>query len=186
MRRTQTLAAAMVLAVLCAGPGYAQKVKLDYDKKADFSRYKTYAWLEGTPARQKLWHLHLVGSIEQHLRAKGLQQADPAAADLLIAYHVAVDTELSVADLYTPSPTYVGGVTAGPFYYSANSLPGSVGRYIRKGTMLVDAIDREKKEVVWRALTSVTLKDTNRQRLEQVNKAMRKIFEQYPPKKKND
>ncbi|MGH9508932.1 MAG: DUF4136 domain-containing protein [Terriglobales bacterium] len=64
----------MALAVLCAGLVYAQKVKLDYDKKADFSRYQTYAWIEGTQARQTLWHLHIVGSIDQSLRARGLRQ----------------------------------------------------------------------------------------------------------------
>ena len=184
--RTLTLLAGLGVAALFAGPAQAQKVKLDYDKQADFSKYQTYAWLEGTPARQKLWHLHIVGSIDQYLRGKGLQPADPASADLLIAYHVAVDTELNVADLYSPTPYYTGGVPTGPFYYSANSLPGSVGRYVRKGTMLVDVVDRERKEVVWRALTSVTLKDTTSKRLEQVNKAIRKVFEQYPPNKKNN
>jgi hypothetical protein len=185
MQKATMAPAVIVLAALCSSLAQAQKVKLDYDKDADFSQYKTYAWLDGTPARQKLWHLHIVGSIDQYLRAKGLRQVEPEAADLLIAYHVAVDAELNVADLYNPTPYYTGGVPTGPFYYSANSLSGSVGRYVRKGTMLVDMVDREKKGVVWRALTSVTLKDTNSKRLEQVNKAVGKVFEKYPPREKN-
>src|SRR5258706_15544407 len=35
--------------LLPAGESFAQKVDVDFDKDVDFSKYKTYAFTEGTP-----------------------------------------------------------------------------------------------------------------------------------------
>jgi hypothetical protein len=170
----------MVLGVLLAGAASAQKVTLDYDKKTDFSKFKTYAWVDGTPARQQIWHHCIVGAFDEELKAKGLKPAPADQADLLIAYHVAVDTDLNVADLYMPSVTYSSGPTS-LAYYSTAMQSGSVGRWIKKGTMMVDVVVRERKEVVWRALSALTLKETNAKRIKQVNELITKVMEKYPP-----
>jgi hypothetical protein len=180
----RTLLAVLAVAVLLAGSASAQKVKAEHAKGTDFSKFHTYAWIEGTPARQKIWHYDIVGAFDELLQAKGLKPAEPDKADLLIAYHVAVDTDLNVADLYVPSVAYAGA-SAPLGYYSGALLPGSVGRWVRKGTMLVDLVDRERKQVVWRAMASVTMKENNPKRLKQVNEVIEKIMAKYPPPKES-
>src|SRR5262245_58306712 len=45
-----TLALLLVISL----PAFAQKVTVDYDKAASFTNFKTYAWKEGTPAKNPL------------------------------------------------------------------------------------------------------------------------------------
>ena len=87
---------AFVVAALVAIPAYA-KVSTDFDASANFAQYHTYAWGEGTPARNPLIAQRIVEGIEQRLAAKGLQKVDSAdAADLIVVYQTATDTRTDI------------------------------------------------------------------------------------------
>jgi len=44
MNVQRTIFASVGIAVLFATASFAQQVKTDYDRSADFSQYKTYSW----------------------------------------------------------------------------------------------------------------------------------------------
>ena len=51
------VARGMLFLLLAATTAYAQKIKTGYDKSADFSQYKTYAWIPRvTPATNPIAH----------------------------------------------------------------------------------------------------------------------------------
>src|SRR5947199_6244541 len=55
----------------------AQKVKVGYDKRADFSKYHTYAWAKPQmPATRPLLYDYAVTTIDIQLEAKGLKRAE--------------------------------------------------------------------------------------------------------------
>lgn len=53
-----------------ASTSLAQDVKTDYDRGADFTRYKTYSW-EHVETRDPLWVSRIKKAVDSELAAKG-------------------------------------------------------------------------------------------------------------------
>ena len=80
----------VVLALLItAGESFAQKVDVDFDKDVDFSKYKTYAFTEGTPTPVTLTNQRIEKAIDAQLAAKGLTRVE-SNADLTVVFHCSV------------------------------------------------------------------------------------------------
>jgi hypothetical protein len=184
MQKTRVLAglAAMVLVPALA---LAQKTSYDFDKGADFSKFKTYALKEGTPVGQQLIDDRIVAAIESQLGAKGLTKS-AANPDLVVVYHVAFDKQ---KDISTFSSGYGGGY--GPYGYGwgggfAGGTTTTQVRDIVVGTLVIDMADASKKQVVWRGMgvkeVDTTAKPEKRDK--SINNAVTKIFKNYPPKVK--
>ncbi len=90
----------IVVTLVACGP----KVIVDYDKTADFTRYRTYAWGQGTPAKNPLMDHRIVTVVEEQLAGKGYQKVerDP---DMFVSYHAAV-----TQDILTTPPPWAWGV----------------------------------------------------------------------------
>ncbi len=54
-----------------ASKGYAQKVKVEYDRNVDFASFKTYAWMRGTPAPDPRMDQFVRETIEGWMRPRG-------------------------------------------------------------------------------------------------------------------
>ena len=57
-------------------PAAAQKIKFDYDKSADFSKFKTFSWTRGAPPHNPLINQMIIDGVEQSLTAKGLTKVN--------------------------------------------------------------------------------------------------------------
>jgi hypothetical protein len=60
--------------LLAAGVAFAQHITNDFDKARDFSKYKTYTWVKGIPAKSQLNDDPIVRSIEAQQAKGGLRQ----------------------------------------------------------------------------------------------------------------
>src|SRR6476659_5286708 len=104
-----TIAAAVALLVTTAVV-YAQKVSVDSDPAAPFANYKTYAWVEGTPAPNPLNEnrLHMAGDAQLALKGLRMNTTNP---DLVVTTHVTTQErpELVVNGF---GPGWWGGGTA--------------------------------------------------------------------------
>src|SRR5947209_13130479 len=67
----RTLFASLGIAMLFATSSFAQQVKTDYDRSADFSRYKTYSW-QKVQTQDPLWVARIKDAVNASLTAKGL------------------------------------------------------------------------------------------------------------------
>ena len=76
------------LVLLAAGAAWAQKVDVDWDRDADFSKFKTYAWTDSKHPAPGLWAQPVMDSVHAKLTAAGLTEVAPSAhADLEVVYN---------------------------------------------------------------------------------------------------
>jgi hypothetical protein len=188
-RRRLRLAASLqvqcLLVLAFSQPIFAQKISVDYDKKVNFSRFKTYAWATGTPVPNPPLDLYIIGAIDLNLQRKGFSRVGTEDADLVITYHAASSTELNISGIGNPTLSTTKGYNSiDTTVWSIPPTVGSVARQVRKGSLAVEMFDRQKKELVWAAQAKGTIKETRKERLDQLDKALTGMIDQYPPKGK--
>lgn len=181
MRKLQVLGLFLAFSV----PGcFAQKVKVQYDKSVDFSKYKSFTMQEPstTPSRPILY-ASVIGSIKEDLQAKGLKNVEKDG-DLSVIPNGGLGYDLSSA----PQPSSCANCKAPaidaqwPAYMAP---PGGVGgNPLPKGTLVLDFVDREINKVVWAGAVSQKLNPEKKdESLKKIYAAINKLLEEYPPKK---
>lgn len=168
--RTRTLPRMAGLMLLGCGVA-TQDVSYDYDQRANFSAYRTYAWAGGANMADDLNHARIVAAVDRHLAAKGLAQVDSTQhPDVLVIYQVALteDLEINAYDHRWAGPH------AGPSRARVERVP--------VGTLAVAMIDARARSTVWRAAASQELDlDAPPEKWEKnINKAVEKLFKRYP------
>jgi hypothetical protein len=182
MRQHRTLALTFALALLPALAA-AQKTTYDFDKTAPFATFKTYAMREGTLTKNQLIDKRLITAIETQMAAKGFTKNE-TNPDVVVVPHIAFDEQKDISS-YSSGPMY-GGYGYGWGGGWGSTTTDVRVREILVGTLAIDLIDAKKKEVAWRGLGTKEI-DTNakpEKRDENINKAVEKIFKNYPPKVK--
>ena len=53
----------------------------------------------------------------------------------------------------------------------------------KNGSLVVDLVDASSKDMVWRGVATDTLSDKTKKNGHKLNKAIRRMFKKYPPKK---
>jgi hypothetical protein len=73
----------------------AQDVRYDFDKSKDFSKYKTYKWVEikGSDQVDELTVKQIVAAVDADLASKGLTRVDDDSADLYVGFQTAIGSE---------------------------------------------------------------------------------------------
>jgi hypothetical protein len=163
---------------------FAQKTTYDFDKSAPFTAFKTYAMKDGTKSGHELIDKRLTEAIEAQMAAKGFTKND-ANPDVFVVYHIAFDQQKDISS-YSSGPMYGGYGWGWGGAWGATTTDVRV-REILVGTLAVDMIDAKKKQMAWRGLGTKEIdthakpekRDTN------INKAVEKIFKNYPPKVKS-
>lgn len=154
----------------------AQSVTYDFDRAANFSKFRTYAWADGTELADELNHARVVRSIESQLVAKGMTRVDATAnPDVLVAYHASFDKNLQIN-------AYSSG-WGGPRFGGLRSGTATT-QEILTGTLVVDMVDASTKSIVWRGVASadINVGAKPEKREKNINKTAQKLFKNYPPK----
>lgn len=171
--------ATLVLSV--AGFYAGEKVEVDWDKSADFSKLRTYTWAEMPTTTRPLLALEIKGSIDQELTSRGLREAN-SGGDVIVSIHGSADSDVEVP---VSDPTYAA--TGGEPLPNATvwSPGGSSGasRMIRKGTLVVDLVDSASRHPIWRGTASGALKTKSSELQKQVHKSVAEMFKDFPPQK---
>ena len=154
--------------LLGAGSTLAQKVSVDFDRGTDFSKYKTYDWVKGTPAGNPMMHQRIVAGIEAQLAAKGLRRVE-GNPDLVVTYHTATDTQVSIN---TMGGGPLGGWRLGMGTATVNKIP--------VGQLVVDIGDVNTRRFVWRGSASGTMSSKPEKNEKSLNTALAKMFQNFP------
>lgn len=161
------------------------KVDSDYDPKVDFTSLDSYAWLPEPRAKtgnprldNPLLTSRIEQAIEASLAAKGLSKVDAATADFFVTFHIAIDQKLDVTTIPT---TYGYYGRWGGFYGGSETR---VDQY-DEGTLLIDFIDRDKDDLLWRGSGQSRIRPTNspEEREKKVRTVVDAILERFPPKR---
>ncbi len=178
------VAVTATLFVLAAATAGAQKVKIGYDKSADFGQYKTYSWIPRTaPATNPLLATLIDNDIDYALSQKGLRKVD-SDPDLLVKSYGGVEDVQGGFATQDPNYTASGGAPMPGATMWGGSLPPTPVPQVMQGSITVDLVDARQKRLVWRATAKGKMDYDKRSKLlEQANKAVSEMFKKYPPPK---
>jgi hypothetical protein len=174
--RSKTFVTTLMLAVLTT-IAIAQQVTYDFDRAADFSTFKRYAWVRGTVLSDQLNHDRVVSAINAQLASRGLVQVQPAdSPDVLVAYHASFDHNLQI----TGFSSGWGG-----YRFPASRTGSARAEEIVVGSLVVDVVNARTKTIVWRgsATRDIDVNASPEKRDKNINKAAEKLFKNFPPKK---
>jgi len=173
--KSKAIVAAIAIACMSA-VAFAQNITFDFDRGANFGKFKTYTWVRGTNVADELNHKRVTRAIETQLAAKDLSPVQATEnPDLLVAYHATFDNDIQI-----------NGFSSGfgPYRFGGSRSGTAIVDEILVGTLAVDLVDASSKTIVWRgvAVKEVNVKANADKRDKNINKAAEKLFKNYPPK----
>ncbi len=129
-------------------------INYDYDSEVDFSKYKNFAWMapnvavgDARAARHEntLFYKRFRNAMDSQLGAKGYK-VDADDPHFVIVYHLGVEDRVDVTNW---------GYSYGPYWGPWGS---NVDVYhYQEGTLIVDFIDYDTKQLIWRGTAQKAL-----------------------------
>jgi len=172
MNMQRTVFASAGIALLLSTASFAQQVKTDYDRSANFSQYKTYSW-EKVQTQDPLWVDRIKEAVNAALTAKGLTPVDSGGYVAIVAIEMTKNQQ----NLNTFYNGFGGGWRWGGGFGNATT---TVDNY-KVGTLVVDLFDAKTKKIIWRGSSSDTLSDKSDKNIKNLDKGVQKMFDHFPP-----
>jgi hypothetical protein len=169
---------------LLALPLAAQKIGHNFDQDTDFSKFKSYKWVEIKTPQQvdQITAGQISAALDKAMAAKGLQKTDSDSADLYVGYQVGLQNEQQLTTFNN------GGWGYGPRWGGGmGGMATTTTSTITTGVLTVDMYEAAAKKLVWRGTASDTVdgKNSPEKRVKKLDKAAEKLMKNYPPKKKS-
>jgi hypothetical protein len=156
------------------------KVVTDYDSKIDFKSYKTFAFYKPGIDKAEISDLdkkRVLRAIESELLAKGFTKSE--TPDFLVSFFTKSRQKVNVNQ--NNNFGYGFGWGWNPWMYNGMNNNISVNQYT-EGTLFVDFIDKQKKELVWQGVGTGALKNQNREKKEaRIKEFVKEIISKFPP-----
>lgn len=153
------------------------RVYSDFDSRADFTQYKTYAFHKKGIDRVQISELdkkRILRAIDNELSKKGMTKSENP--DLLVNIFTKEREQVDV-NQFNMGWGYGWGWGWNPYFWGGNTYATSS----TQGTLYVDLIDAKKKELIWQGEGVGTLTENRREKEQQINEFVAKILEQFPP-----
>ncbi len=162
------------------------RVSSDYDKEVDFNQYKTFAFYKKGIDKVDISDLdkrRILRAIESNLLAKGFTKSKNP--DVLVNIFTKSREKINVYN-----NNYLGWY---PWYYGGFSSYGmgfNYGAYNNvsrstEGTLFIDLIDANKKELAWQGMGTGALASSRNisKKEERIKEFVTEILAKYPPVK---
>jgi hypothetical protein len=192
-----TLLVLLVVAGCASGP---PKPNVDFKDDYDFMSVQKIAFYarsgkvsgESPVLLSDIERNRIDRALQQALEKKGMMIVDDAnQADLLVSWHLATQAKTDVRTYQTPSYGYggyggYGGYNSYARYSCWHCTPYQTDVRVTdytEGTFVVDMIDQDLNQSVWRGVTQSRLKDQKDREHDQAtyNEAADVIFQNFPP-----
>jgi len=153
------------------------RVASDYDKSANFSQFKSFAFFKPGIDKAEISDLdkrRILRAIESELVSKGFTKSENP--DILVSIFTKERQQVNV---------YNNGGW-GPWGYGWGWSPWYYGNYSNvststQGVLYVDLIDAKKEELVWQGMGTGYLSKNMDKKEERIREFVSKIMEKYPP-----
>lgn len=185
MKNLKSVALPALLMLFIASCASVQ-VLSDYDKEANFSNYKSYAFYKTGIDKAEISDLdkkRILRAIETEMAAKGFVKSENP--DLLVSIFT---KEQQQVDIYNG---YWGGYYGwgwSPYYWGPGYGYGYGGygnnvSTSTEGSLYIDLIDTKTKQLVWQGKGIGTLNNTSNidKKEARIKEFVSHIMEQYPP-----
>ena len=194
MRKVPFLISALAM-LLPVGSAFAQTVKVNWQTKAPFTDYRTYAWKESKNQGARFYRQWVQKDVDAELAKKGLQlvTADKNP-DVYLYYHVVTQ---EVTDSTTTDDGFGWGGGGWGYWGGWGGWGDGMGMGMggmdmsqteteprMMGILSVDIVDLKTKALVWRGqATTDAISNSQQGDEKQILKSVDKMFKQFPPGK---
>ena len=171
--------------------GCASNAHIEKDKSADFSKYKTYAWVEKPESKDakrtkknELTETNIRNSVNNQLQKIGWKEVN-ANPDIMVNYELLVEkNEKEQKDpVYSQSFTrsyynrYTGRVNT--FYYPSQFQGyDTYTTTVKEGTVTVTMIDNKTDKAVWQGWTTNEI-DSRKMTGKEIDQSVKTIFRKF-------
>lgn len=166
MRRNTALLLSLSLSLSSA----LAATNVAFDPETDFSRYRTYAWGEGTPAATPQVQRWVEMAVERELESKGLRKAPLGQADLQVVSVAYAQMEEAMRGNYVHLDVWnVGIITADVVNKTT-------------GNLMLDLIDSSTEKPVWRGVLEKAMNEQSLAKVQKkIDKLIKKLLRDFPP-----
>lgn len=171
--------------VLIAGTAFGQ-ARADYDKNADFSKYKTYSfagWQNGSDAMLNDFDKKRIHeAFGNEFSARGMKYVE-SGGDATVTLFITTQDKTNT----TAYTNYTGGMGyRGRWGYAYGGMGTATTTYSEsdytEGTLVVDMYDENSKELVWQGILTSTVKENPQKREKSIPKNVSKLMKKFPIK----
>jgi hypothetical protein len=158
------------------------EVKTDYDRTADFSRYKTYSWGK-VHTQNPLWADRIKAAVASALATKGWAEIESGGDVSIMAMEMTEDHRT----LNTYYDSFGGGWGWGRWGRGFGNGFGestTTEETYTVGTLVVDLFDTNSKKLIWRGAATDTLSDKSDKNIKTLDSDVQRMFDRFPPEGK--
>ena len=171
----------LLLSIVLLSSCNSIKVATDYDESVDFSKYTTYAFYMPVIDKAEISDLdkkRILNAIEKELFIKGFTKSNNP--DMLICVFSKSRVKATVS-----RGNMVNSWGWNQYWgYQGNDI--NVTQY-KEGTLFVDFIDTEKKELVWQGIGTGALRQQSKAKKEaRIKEFVKEIISKFPKDKNSE
>ncbi len=176
--------------ILTLGACSSLKVTSDYDKEADFTKYKTFNYFGWQEDSDKILNRfdkeRIEAAFRKEFEKRGITFTE-SGGDAIVSLFIVIDQKTQTT-AYTNH--YGGMYGAGYRGYGYGGWGMGMGQSTTTyneseylvGTLVCDVFDAETKKLVWQSVGSGTVDDNPNNREKNIPKTVAKIMYEYPIK----
>ncbi len=191
MKRLSLFGLISALLIIC-GACSTLSVNTDYNPAYDFTKLKTYAWLDsgkapGSDARinNDLVRDRVRAAVERILAARGYLKTSPAAADFRVSWLGGIEKKLQVNSIDHFYSSYGYGALARDPFRGGRAMHTMTTREYEVGTLIIDILDPADHKLIWRGTGEDRIRGTGdpEKTTRGINDAVDAIMKTFPPAK---
>lgn len=153
------------------------RVASDYDREANFNQYQTYAFFKPGIDKAEISDLdkkRILRAIEAEMAENGFTKSEDP--DLLVSIFTKTNENINIYQNNMGPYGYGWGWY--PWYWAGghNTVSST-----SEGTLYIDFIDAEQKELVWQGMGTAALAEDVDRKQDRINEIVSEILEKYPP-----
>lgn len=155
----------------------------EFDPAVDFGRYQSYSWkapdygdgkVSDPILDSELLGRRVEAAVDAELQARGFRRSTESP-DMIVTYHTSKDFEYRRS-----GPRFSVGIHQGYGHFHTGLLLDDWGTMKKEGVLIVDIIDAESSELVWRGWRELPLVQEYFNS-ERVNSTVASILSAFPP-----
>ena len=167
----------LALLLLAACASSAPVVQTDQAPGVDFSRYRTYSWVEEPQTQSPLVRDKLVRAIDAQLASKGWQRTADGDVALLGRWDAREEVSYSGTSFGFGLGSWGGNSGGGIGTSTGTSRPHSK----MVGALAIDMFDAKTKQPIWRATASGDVPESTAGIDAAIAKVIPQMFATFPP-----
>ena len=187
------LVSILFLSLIVLGACSSIKVTSDYDKEADFTKYKTYEYYGWAEESDKILNRFQKERIESafgdEFAKRGLKYVE-GNGDMVVSLFVVVDKKTSTTAYTNHYGTGGYGYGGGGWYggygggYGGMGMGTSTTTYSEndylEGTLVVDVFDKAEKKMIWQSVGQKTIEENPKKAESNTPKVAAAIMKPFP------